>query len=69
MDMKVHPIEYYPPCPAPRMRSTAPTLKKLMKTPAGPTFVLKTHVAINVESCSDANYSRTDQFIRAQVQW
>ena len=33
------------------------------------TFVLNTHVAINVESCSDASCRRTDQFIRAQVQW
>ena len=26
-------------------------------------------MAISVESCSDASYRRTDQFIRAQVQW
>ena len=33
------------------------------------TFVLNTHVAINVESCYDASCRKTDQFIRAQVQW
>ena len=33
------------------------------------TFVLNIHVAINVESCSDASCRRTDQFIRAHVQW
>ena len=33
------------------------------------TFVLNTHVTINIESCSDASYRRTDQFIRVQVQW
>ena len=31
------------------------------------TFVLNTHVAINVESCSDTSCSRIVQFIRAQV--
>ena len=42
---------------------------KLLKTTFGKqTFVLNTHVAINVESCSDTSCSRTDQFIRAQVQ-
>ena len=33
------------------------------------TFVLITHVTINVESYSDASCRRTDQFIRVQVQW
>jgi hypothetical protein len=33
VDRKGHPIEYYPPCPVLRMGSTAPTLKKMMKTP------------------------------------
>ena len=33
------------------------------------TFVLNTHVTINVEPCSDASCRRTDQFIRVQVQW
>ena len=39
MDRKGHPIEYYPPCPASRMGSTAPILKKLMKTLAAPVIL------------------------------
>jgi len=39
VDRKGHAIEYYPPCPISRMGSTAPTLKKLMKTQAAPTIV------------------------------
>jgi len=39
MDRKGHPIDYYPPRPASRMGSTAPTLKKLMKTQAASTIV------------------------------
>jgi len=39
MDRKGHPIEYYPPCPASRMGSTTPILKKLMKTPAAPAIL------------------------------
>ena len=43
---------------------------KLLKTGSRKqkTFVLNIHVAINVESCSDTSYNRTDQFIKAQVQ-
>ena len=39
VDRKGHAIEYYPPCPISRLGSTAPTLKKLMKTQAAPTIV------------------------------
>jgi len=39
VDRKGHPIEYYPSCPASRMGSTTPTLKKLMKTSAAPTIL------------------------------
>jgi len=39
VDRKGHPIEYYPPCPASRMGSTAPTMKKLTKTPTAPTIL------------------------------
>jgi len=39
VDRKGHPIEYYPPCLASRMGSTALTLKKLMKTLAAPTIL------------------------------
>jgi len=39
MDRKGHPIDYYPLCLASRMGSTAPTLKKLMKTQAASIIV------------------------------
>jgi len=39
VDRKGHFIEYYPPCPASRMGSTTPTLKKLMKTPTAPVIL------------------------------
>ena len=39
LDRKGHPIDYHPPCPASRMGSTTPTLKKLMKTQAAPIIV------------------------------
>ena len=39
LDRKGRLIEYHPPCPASRMGSTAPTLKKLMKTTATPTIL------------------------------
>jgi len=39
VDRKGHVIEYYPPCLISRMGSTAPTLKKLMKTQAAPIIV------------------------------
>ena len=40
LDRKGRLIEYHPPCPASRMGSTAPTLKKLMKTQAASTIVM-----------------------------
>jgi len=39
VDRKGHAIEYYPPCPTLRLGSTAPPLKKLMKTQAASTIV------------------------------
>ena len=39
LDRKGHSIDYQPPCPVSRIGSTAPTLKKLMKTQAAPTIV------------------------------
>ena len=39
MDRKGHAIEYYPPVSISRMGSTAPTLKKVMKTQDAPTIV------------------------------
>jgi len=39
VDRKGYAIEYYPPCPSSRMGSTAPTLKKLMKTQDVPIIV------------------------------
>ena len=39
LDRKGHPIDYQPPCPVSRMGSVAPSLKRLMKTPAAPIIV------------------------------
>jgi len=39
VDRKGHAIEYYPPCPTSRLGSTAPPLKKLMKTQVASTIV------------------------------
>ena len=39
LDRKGCPIDYQPPCPVSRMGSAAPSLKKLMKTPAAPIIV------------------------------
>ena len=39
LDRKGHPIDYHPKCPALRMGSTAPPLKKLMKTQATSTII------------------------------
>jgi len=39
LDRKGHPIDYQPPCPASRIGSTAPPLKKLMKTHAASIIV------------------------------
>ena len=40
LDRKGRPIDYQPPCPVLRMWSTAPSLKKLMKTHATSTIVM-----------------------------
>jgi len=39
LDRKGHPIDYQPPCSVSRIGSTAPPLKKLMKTHAASTIV------------------------------
>jgi len=39
VDRKGHDIEYYPPCPILRLGSTAPPLKKLMKTQTASTII------------------------------
>ena len=39
LDRKGHPIDYQPPCLVSRIGSTAPSLKKLMKTHAARTIV------------------------------
>ena len=39
LDRKGHPIDYQPPSLVSRIGSTAPSLKKLMKTHAAPTIV------------------------------
>ena len=39
LDRKGHPIDYQPPCLVSRMGSTAPSLRKLMKTHAAPTII------------------------------
>ena len=39
LDRKGHPIDYQPPCLVSRIGSTAPSLKKLMKTHAAPMIV------------------------------
>ena len=41
LDRRGHPIDYQPSCPVSRMGSTAPSLKKLMRTPAAPTIVTR----------------------------
>ena len=40
-DRRGHPIDYQPSCPVSRMGSTAPSVKKLMRTPAAPTIVTR----------------------------
>ena len=40
LDRKGHPIDYQPPCPVSRIGSTAPPLKKLMKTHAAPAIIM-----------------------------
>ena len=41
LDRRGHPIDYQPSCLVSRMGSTAPSLKKLMRTPAAPTIVTR----------------------------
>ena len=41
LDRRGHPIDYQPSCPVSRMGSTAPSLKKLMRTPAASMIVTR----------------------------